>query len=251
MASAFFFLCCVVIFSLHQVLGNSKSNCTDEFECGGLGAMKFPFTNTTNPECGLCRFDCHTKPYPTIKLGGHKYDAVVKRGDLFLISDPKLQEYLEHKSCKSFDRNFSFPNSPLISFQIVPNLTLYKCKHSHKNNIQKTNDSFFKDFDQYTECEGFNVYYHHPKKTILGNTSAKISGKLPKHCSFVQLPIPLPTPAKPYAGGLFELLTSNALLNWELSKDCHLCLDKGGKCQLIDEHEFHCSTKGRYSIFKK
>ncbi|KAH0668657.1 hypothetical protein KY289_023150 [Solanum tuberosum] len=245
MASTFLFFCCLMIFSLHQVLGSSKSNCTDEFECGVLGAMKFPFTNSSNPECGLCRFDCHTKPYPKIVIGGQKYDALVKKGDFFLISDPKLQEYLDSRNCKSFYRNFSFPNSPLISFQIVPNLTLYRCKHSHDNTIQKTNDSFFKDFDRYTVCEGFNVYYHHPNKTILGNTSAKISGKLPKHCSLVQLPIPLPAPSKPYTSDLFELLTSNALLNWELSKDCHLCLDKGGKCQMIDEHGFHCSMKGQ------
>ncbi|XP_015162713.1 uncharacterized protein [Solanum tuberosum] len=255
MASAFLSLCCLMIFHLAQAEGNTKSNCTDEFECGGLGAMKFPFTNSSNPECGLCRFDCNTKPYPKIVLGGQNYDALVKKGDFFLVSDPKLQEYLDNKSCKSFNRNFSFPNSPLISFQIAPNLTLYRCKHSH----DKTNDSFFKDFDRYTECEGFNVYYHHPNKTILGNTSAKISGKLPENCSLVQLPIPLPTPSKPYTGDLFELLTSDSLLNWELSKDCHLCLDKGGKCQTIDEHEFHCSMKGgkcsvggehEYSCFK-
>ncbi|KAH0753777.1 hypothetical protein KY290_024047 [Solanum tuberosum] len=240
MASAFLFLCCLVIFSLHQVLGNSKSNCADEFECGGLGAMKFPFTNSSNPECGLCRFDCHTKPYPNIVLGGQNYDALVKKGDFFLVSDPKLQEYLDSKSCKSFNRNFSFPNSPLISFQIAPNLTLYRCKHSHDNTIQKTNDSFFKDFDRYTECEGFNVYYHHPNKTILGNTSAEISGKLPEHCSLVQLPIPLPTPSKPYAGDLFELLTSNFLLYWELSKNCLECRAKGGKCSVGGEHEYSC-----------
>ncbi|KAK4715437.1 hypothetical protein R3W88_013775 [Solanum pinnatisectum] len=229
-----------MIFHLAQAEGNTKSNCTDEFECGDLGAMKFPFTNSSNPECGLCRFDCHTKPYPKIVLGEQKYDALVKKGDFFLISDPKLQEYLDSRSCKSFYRNFSFPNSPLISFQIVPNLTLYRCKHSHDNTIQKTNDSFFKNFDRCTYCEGFNVYYHHPNKTILGNTSAKISGKLPEHCSLAQLPIPLPTPSKPYAGDLFELLTSNSLLNWELSINCLECHAKGGKCSVGGEHEYSC-----------
>ncbi|MCD7454795.1 hypothetical protein HAX54_026089 [Datura stramonium] len=228
-----------MIFNLPQVQGNSKSNCTEEFECGILGVMKFPFTNSSNPECGVCKFDCHAKPYPKIELGGHKYDALVKKGDFFSLSDPELLKNLDNKSCKSFYKKFSFPNSPLISFQIVPNLTLYRCKHS-QDTTQNTTDSFFQDFDRYTECKDFNVYYTNPNKT-LGNTRA--SGKLPKHCSLVQLPIPLPTPSKPYAGKLFELLTSNILLYWELSKDCHLCLDKGGKCQIIDEHIFHCSKE--------
>ncbi|KAM3269610.1 LEAF RUST 10 DISEASE-RESISTANCE LOCUS RECEPTOR-LIKE PROTEIN KINASE-like 1.1 [Capsicum chacoense] len=241
MSSTFLFLCCLVMFSLHQVLGNSITNCTDEFDCGSLGVMKFPFTNSSNPECGLCKFDCHAKPYPKIELGGHKYDALLKKGDFFLLSDPMLKEYLDNKSCKSFNKKFSFPNSPLMTFQMVPNLTLYRCKHSQDNTIQKTIDYFFQGFNSYKRCEDFNVYYHHPKNS-LGNTSAKISGKLPKHCSLLQLPIVLPTPSKPYAShGLFELLTSDILLDWELSKDCHLCLDKGGKCQIIDEHEFHCS----------
>ncbi|XP_060214760.1 LEAF RUST 10 DISEASE-RESISTANCE LOCUS RECEPTOR-LIKE PROTEIN KINASE-like 1.1 [Lycium barbarum] len=240
MASTSLILCCLMIFNLLQVQGNSESNCTEEFECGSLGIMKFPFTDSSNPECGLCKFDCQAKPYPKIELGGHKYDALVKKGDFFLISDPKLHKQLENKSCKPFYKKISFPNSPLISFQIVPNLTLYRCKHSHDNNIQKTTDSFFQDFDRYNKCKDFNVYYHHPKKALT-NTSAKISGKLPKLCSLVQLPIPLPTPSKSYSSDLFELLTSSILLNWELSKDCHDCLDKGGKCLIGDEHNFHCS----------
>lgn len=92
-------------------------------------------------------------------------------------------------------------------------------------------------------CKDFNVYYHHPSKT-LGNSSAKISVKLPDHCSIIQLPIPLPTPSKLYASDLFELLTSNILLEWELSNDCHHCLEKGGKCLIGREHKFHCS-KGK------
>ncbi|XP_059315945.1 uncharacterized protein LOC132066734 [Lycium ferocissimum] len=216
-----------MIFNVLQVQGNSESNCTDEFECGTLGVMKFPFTNSSNPERGLCKFNCQAKPYPKIDLGGHKYDALVKKGDFFLVSDPKLHKQLENKNCKSFYKKISFPISPLITFQIVPNLTLYRCKHSHGTN-QKATDSFFQSFDRYNKREEFNVYYRHPRKT-LGNTSAKISGKLPKHCSLVQLPIPLPTPSKSYSNDLFELLTSNILLDWELSKDCHDCVDKGGK----------------------
>ncbi|CAN4121788.1 unnamed protein product [Withania somnifera] len=230
MASTFLFLCCLVIFNLHHVQVNSKETCTDEFKCGSLGVMKFPFTNSSNPECGLCKFDCHAKPYPKIELGGHKYDALVKK------------DYLDHNNCMSFYKTFSLPKSPLVSFQIVPNLTLYRCNHSHDNTIQKTPDTFFQDFSRY-KCKDFNVYYHRPNKTILGNTSDKISGKLPKNCSLVQLPIPLPIPSKPYNSDLFKLLTSNILLEWELSKDCHLCLDKGGKCLIVDEHKFHCSKE--------
>ncbi|KAJ8548273.1 hypothetical protein K7X08_030742 [Anisodus acutangulus] len=235
-----------MIFNLHQVQGNSKSNCTDEFECGSLGVMKFPFTNSSNPKCGLYKFDCLAKPYPKFELGGHKYDALVKKGDFFLLSDPELQKHLDNKNCNSFNTKFSFPNSPLISFQIVPNLTLYRCKHSHNNTIQnqKTTDSFFRDFERYNKCEDFNVYYRHPKIS-LGNTSAKIYGILPKHCSLVQLPIPLPTSSKSHSSDLFELLTSSILLDWELSKDCHYCLDKGGKCLIADEHKFRCSKGER------
>lgn len=245
MASTFLFSCCLVIFSLHLVQGNnSKSNCTNEFECGSLGVMKFPFTNSSNPECGLCKFDCHAKPYPKIELGGHKYDALVKKGEFFLLSDPELQKNLENRSCKSFSKQFSFPTSTLISFQIVPNLTLYICNHSHDTS-QKTTDAFFQGFNRYNKCEDFSVYYHHPRNS-LGNTSAKISRKLLKHCSLVQFPIPLPTPSKPYAShDLFELLTSNIILDWELSKDCHLCLDKGGKCLIFDKHKFRCSKAGQ------
>ncbi|XP_016459145.1 LEAF RUST 10 DISEASE-RESISTANCE LOCUS RECEPTOR-LIKE PROTEIN KINASE-like 1.1 [Nicotiana tabacum] len=242
MASTFLFLCCLLIFNLPQLQGNSKSNCTEEFECGNLGVMKFPFTNSSNPECGIYKFDCQAKPYPKIELGKHKYDALVRKSDFFLLSDSELQKYLENKSCKSFNKKFSFPNSPLISFQIIPNLTLYRCNHS-QDIMQKKTDAFFHDFENYSKCKDFNVYYHHPNET-LGNSSHKISGKLPDHCSIIQLPIPLPTPSKPYASDLFELLSSNILLEWELSNDCHHCLDKGGKCLIGRDHKFHCS-KGK------
>ncbi|KAH0678018.1 hypothetical protein KY285_025819 [Solanum tuberosum] len=199
----------------------------------------YRYTNGSHIPLPLQNELTYTLHLTEVKKGIYDSSSKVQGLQVFLLT--KLQEYLANKSCKFFNRNFfSFPNSPLISFQIVPNLTLYRCKHSHDNTIQKTNDSFFKDFDRYTECEGFNVYYHHPNKIILGNTSAKISGKLPEHCSLVQLPIPLPTPSKSYAGGLFELLTSSALLNWELSKNCLECFDKGGKCSVGGEHEYSC-----------
>ncbi|KAF3615344.1 hypothetical protein FXO37_35547 [Capsicum annuum] len=79
---------------LVQTKGRNDSTCPKSFSCGNLTDLSFPFSLSTQPECGILPVSgCDAKPYPRIQLlpGGDWYYALRKEyGYVGELEDPKL-----------------------------------------------------------------------------------------------------------------------------------------------------------------
>lgn len=239
--SAMFFVFHVLIFNL--VKGESKS-CPKEFNCGILGSMSYPFSEFKKPHCGLSKIDCNnTFQNPKVELEGVSYNAYKKW--LWVngidLSDSILEGYLANRSCKSFERNLSFPNTPSVSFGVYNNITLFKCMNGSSEEI----GDYFRRYENYSNCDGFNLYYHKPRT---GRSHSIPAGDLPANCSIIRLPLKYQSPSEPVPTDLFDLLTSNFTLDWEVSKDCSKCFYREGQCQSDSKNDFFCSKAAKRKL---
>ncbi|XP_016511862.1 LEAF RUST 10 DISEASE-RESISTANCE LOCUS RECEPTOR-LIKE PROTEIN KINASE-like 1.1 isoform X2 [Nicotiana tabacum] len=240
--AAILFCAMVLVFHLlifNLVKGESKS-CPKEFNCGKLGNMSYPFSEIKKPHCGLCKIDCNnTLENPKVEIEGELYNAYKK---WFLVNsidllDPILDVYLTNRSCKSFERNLSFPNSPSVSFGVFNNITLFKCM-----NRSMEIDGFFRSYENYSKCDGFSLYYHKPRT----NRRRSIpTGVLPANCAVIRLPLTFLSPSEPIPNDLFDLLSSKFKLDWEVSRDCYDCIYREGQCQSNSKNLFFCSKAKR------
>ncbi|XP_070055794.1 rust resistance kinase Lr10-like [Nicotiana tomentosiformis] len=240
--------CWFVLFIFYQLLilsaqaqNQSQDSCPKEFKCGSFGNVKFPFSVSSQPACGLYTIDCDTKPNPTIHLGGNVYTALEQRSDdnSYRVLDLRLNDLLAENSCNSFDKSLSFPSSPSISIRTNQrNLTLFRCNSSLDIN-RRMNDHYFRDYKNYIKCRGFGIYYKYPTTWRKGYSDAP-EGAIPVNCSVIQLPIKWRSQL-PQTSSLFDLLTANFTIQWSLSDDCSKCYYQGGRCLADSNNNFLCS----------
>ncbi|KAJ8570172.1 hypothetical protein K7X08_006749 [Anisodus acutangulus] len=222
--SVMFFMFHMLILNL--VKGESKS-CPKEFNCGRLGNMSYPFSEVKKPDCELSKIDyADTLLYPEVELCGVSYNAYKKWPWVngIDLSDSILEGYLANRSCKSLERNLSFPNSPSVSFGVYNNITLFKCLNDSSEKI----GDYFRRYENYSNCDGFSLYYHKPRTDRNHSIPA---GDLPANCWFIQLPLKFHSSSESIPTDFFDLLTSNFTLDWGVSKDCSNCLRREGQCQ--------------------
>ncbi|RAL40211.1 hypothetical protein DM860_008351 [Cuscuta australis] len=225
-----------------------------DFACGNLGRVGFPFyPGAAWAHCGLSKLDCSATPYPELDLGGGRVYEVVARESLFLrVVDRRLERLLSGQSCRTFYQNFSLPVSPAISYEVFPNLTLFRChfnQHDNSQNENGTMNGHFNGFQRYDKCSGrtaggFVVFY---KKPYEGQNFGYVGGHgfvPPAGCSRIHLPIPLSTENMPLGEGPFGLVNATFLLEWSLSADCSECRDRGGLCIVDRTRRYRCS-KGK------
>ncbi|KAG5603868.1 hypothetical protein H5410_025360 [Solanum commersonii] len=223
-----------------QVKGRNDSTCPKSFTCGNLTDLSFPFSLSTQPDCGIVPISgCDAKPYPRIQLlpGGDSYYAL---GNPFnytvFLGDPKLHAKLRQHRCQAFNKNFSLPNSSSISFilLLLNFVNFFKCNitSSSTPNVTHTNDHFA-GYKRYNDCTGFSIYY----KLRLGDHEDVHADNLPANCSLNRLPIGSISDE----GGLFNMLSAGFLVQWKLSADCYKCHYGGGQCQTDITNKFHCS----------
>ncbi|XP_055802582.1 rust resistance kinase Lr10-like isoform X2 [Solanum dulcamara] len=248
------FLIFYPLMNFHSVVAqnqtqNSSNSCLNEFKCGNIGNVSFPFSmNQSQPDCGLYTIDCDVTPNPTIHLGENVYSVLQKRlFDRFRVLDLRLHDLLAKNSCHSFDRSISFPSSPSISFGINErNLTLFRCNDSLDIN-RTMNDDHFRDYLNYSKCSGFNIYYKYPRREREGSLDAP-EGYIPGNCSPIQLPITWGSLSNARnSNSLFDLITANFAIQWSLSDDCSKCFYGGGRCLTDNNNNFLCSTVRRKS----
>ncbi|XP_060214769.1 LEAF RUST 10 DISEASE-RESISTANCE LOCUS RECEPTOR-LIKE PROTEIN KINASE-like 1.1 isoform X1 [Lycium barbarum] len=237
--SVMFFMFHMLIFNL--VKADSKS-CPKEFNCGRLGNMSYPFSEFKKPHCGLSKMDCNnTFQHAKLVLEGVSYNAYKKW--LWVngidLSDSILEGYLANKSCKSFERNLSFPNTPSASFGVYNNITLFKCM-----NVSEEIGDYFRRYENYSNCDGFSIYYHKPRTD--GRHS--IPADLPANCLIIRLPLKYLSSSELIPNDLFDLLTSNFTLYWEVSKDCSKCIYREGQCQSDSKNDFFCSKAAKRNL---
>ncbi|CAN4124861.1 unnamed protein product [Withania somnifera] len=237
-------LLCFVLFLLLilvQAKGRTDSTCPKSFSCGNLTDLSFPFSLSTQPDCGILHMSgCDAKSFPRIQLlpgGDWYYDALHPFNYTVGIADPKLLAKLRRYSCQAFNKNISLPDSPSISFKILPLnfANFFKCNStssSTPNITQKKNDHFA-SYKKYTLCKGFSIYYKLPQD----DDKDVHAGNLPADCSLVRLPINETL----YNGGLFTFLSPVFLVEWKLSEECNLCHYSGGQCQTDISNKFRCA----------
>ncbi|CAK9151265.1 unnamed protein product [Ilex paraguariensis] len=168
---------------LHSAEGKTKaqSSCPESFPCGHLGLMKFPFSNFSRPHCGLFLLNCDV-PSPQIQVVKQEQWYKIKnisRPNAFEIHDKVFQNHLDYPGCDSFS-DITPPNSPIISFTLFPNLTLYKCINGPHVQI----DQYFNGYYSYKSCGGYSFYYRYSED----NQSITL-GSFPPDCSIIHLPV--------------------------------------------------------------
>ncbi|KAJ4709897.1 Receptor-like protein kinase [Melia azedarach] len=220
----FFFISHLPLLSLAQDERSFDQRCQN-FHCGNLGYIGFPFSNWTHPECGLMAVDDCNEPVQKIQLGkeGPWYNITnISENNTITLEDQVFQKYLENRSCESF-KNFTFPPSPLLSFEIISNLTLFKCPPNL--HTSSTNFSFY--------CKDSLIFYNFTHIRI----GEKGLPSLPPRCSIIQLPANNKTQN---TTDLFNLFTGVFSLQVHVPLDCFKCHSRGGQCQLDRKGNFFC-----------
>lgn len=217
-----FFISLRILLSLAERETRFNPRCP-YFPCGKLGQVGFPFSNQTHPECGLMIIDNCDKPVQRIQLGkeGPRYNITnIYKDNTIAVEDRVFQHQLQNRSCESF-RNLIFPSSPLLSFDIKSNLTLFKCPTNLDN--KPTNFSL--------NCRDSFIYYNHPDADLPSLPSPQ--------CSLIQLPLNNIQDAT----DLFSMLTGVFLLRVHIPlwRECFNCQEREGECRSDSKGNFYCS----------
>ncbi|CAN4121814.1 unnamed protein product [Withania somnifera] len=236
------FICFLLICYLGQAKGRHDSICPKSFSCGNLTDLSFPFSLFTQPDCGIMPMSgCAAKQHPRIQLvpGGDWYYAIRKTYSYTVqLEDPKLQTTLSRHTCQAFNKSISLPDSPSISFKLLPvNVAnFFKCNSTSSNNSnisQKIKDRF-DGYYSYNGCDGFNIY----SKLDGVADDYTLEDNLTADCSLIILPY-YPPPIG-YVDNLVNFLSHEFLVEWKLSDDCYECHYGGGQCKTDKNNNFHC-----------
>ncbi|KAL2509672.1 Protein kinase superfamily protein [Forsythia ovata] len=219
----------LVYFSVFHVfiLKFVDSKCPKSFPCGNFGNLEFPLAYYLQPECGLFTVECNAVPHPKVHLNiewlSPSYEILSNISTSpVLIRNPIIDDLVKSKSCSLF-LDSSTPRSPSISFNLSPNITLFKCP-------QNMNSDDLESYRNYTGCELFNIYY--------ANSNENLRPPFPNGCSVLHLPLKLQPTSD--SAELFERLGTDFNLQWNLSDDCINCHRKGGRCTSNRINEFRC-----------
>ncbi|KAL8035142.1 hypothetical protein ABFX02_12G077600 [Erythranthe guttata] len=217
-----------------SIITSAVSKCPKSFECGSLGSLDFPISNSTG--CGLFTVDGCDSDNPTVQLepGGLVYN--ISRNistNSFLIKDHTLQWQLNEMNCFAF-RNVSLPKSPSISFSVSPNLTVFACINPNYIRDRKFIPHNYRSHN----CSLFTVYYGFPTPEV---------GPVPSDCRVMQLPLK-PNYAQYSLDNVFGLLTSEYILEWNVSENCSECHRGGGQCLTNNIGEFECKRESKRII---
>ncbi|XP_049402941.1 rust resistance kinase Lr10-like [Solanum stenotomum] len=217
---------------LVQAKGRNASTCPKSFSCGNFTDLKFPYSLPTQPDCGIIFMSgCDAKPFPRIQLvpGGEWYYALEMHDSSVWLGDRKLQTTLTQHKCQAFNKTFSLPYSPSISFNMINSNNFFKCSSSSNNvhNITQKKNNHFVGYNMYSGCEGFSIYYKLSDEYIGADT-------IPTNCSLIRLPI------QSGHGDLFNRLGPEILVEWKLSDECNECHYGGGQCQTDKTNKFSC-----------
>ncbi|CAL0318427.1 unnamed protein product [Lupinus luteus] len=192
--------------------------CPSSFECGNLGIIHFPFTNTMHSECGLVIRGCDNYTADKeILLENQRYkiERILQQKfeyNLVFIRYPKFEGF--SSLCTAFNYNVSdiiVPHdSPMMSWQILNTLKFIRCNHK----------PYYHDVDEnlslYYKCSDYDIYLGYVQE-------------LPDGCSAIQLPIALrPIFADPWT----ITLSSELIVEVTLSEPCFDCYHvRRGQCR--------------------
>ncbi|CAJ1977497.1 unnamed protein product [Sphenostylis stenocarpa] len=113
-----------------------SGNCPSFINCGDLGNITFPFTDTRHRDCGILVIhgcDDHEPGAQKTTKNNNKWFDIVKL-DKFTITirDDDLRDYLLQRSCETFGYNSTFTfNSPLATASRLNHyMDVLRCNHA-------------------------------------------------------------------------------------------------------------------------
>ncbi|KAJ1390540.1 Protein kinase-like domain superfamily [Sesbania bispinosa] len=137
-------LCCVVLLPSAATEGEENGECPPPRLCGYLGEISFPFTNSTNPECGFQIIGCEDNAADKeIYLGNQRYkiESIHQHEmemlySIFIYNDSDTQFHPEHplNFLNFFICDPSFtpePRSRMITYRICPFYDIYYTTSPH------------------------------------------------------------------------------------------------------------------------
>ncbi|CAL5419208.1 unnamed protein product [Camellia sinensis] len=227
----------------------SFQNCPQSFQCGKLGQIKFPYSDITYPQCGLCTVNCG-EAIPKLNFGVDQLWYEVH--DKFLnhevqnVTDKNLESLIKSKSCDVFTSylGWSLPTAPSVSFTVSPNLTFFKCPTGVNGTLDKKIEHFFchnHSYSYYKDCLGYTIYYKNPDDP---HQPLLINERILQSCVHFQLPVfSLNDGKKRNASDLFSVLASEFSLGFHVSEECGKCNLTGGQCPRYNSSKFHCMVQ--------
>nr|GMD23503.1 LEAF RUST 10 DISEASE-RESISTANCE LOCUS RECEPTOR-LIKE PROTEIN KINASE-like 1.1 isoform X2 [Ipomoea batatas] len=203
------------------------SNCINDFSCGNLGFVEFPFVKHTQRHCGLVAVNCDTTP-PTVQLGTggdwYQLQNVLNFGAHYAIKlgDSKLKKPFGSHNYSNLNYTIHFQNSPSIAF--------FNWDASLLNTYFNCNDSQADDivgnYERYNCSDGISLYY----KLQLPENNLKCDTV---NCTLYPSPFIIQQTN--------DSLTAQFVLRMEVSQTCQECYHGGGQCTEDSENQFHCA----------
>ncbi|KAK7338498.1 hypothetical protein VNO77_19109 [Canavalia gladiata] len=225
-----------LILFLSTLVSVANGKCPPSFDCGNLGTMQFPYSDTKHPQCGLlvvhgCE-DRDPDAVKTIKNKG-KWFYVTRDENTggIVFRDNEFRELLLSGRCGAFDKNYTSDNtSPFFSFEFI-NVTLFRCDRTLNLTTPLT-------FNKSTVCPD-DIFYD---AANIGSNSNDFNRYF-KSCAMVRLPIRdaglVPDPTK-----LFDYVSADIPIQVHVSPACSSCYNsKGGQCQLDNQGKFFCQQE--------
>ncbi|KAK7238690.1 hypothetical protein RIF29_43921 [Crotalaria pallida] len=223
----------IIVSQFLPLVSAHYAKCPPSFDCEFLGQIKFPFTTTQFPDCGVlairgCEEQAANK---SIQVSHGLLNNIINVEDFMItVTDNDIRNLLLEKSCKAFSKKFTLPpTTPLASFYIKYNITIFSC-------IPSLSVTLPSSFYNYTNCSDYyNIYYGPP------NTEIPPGFDWPKSlapCSRIDFAVKDETDTN----DPFMFLSSQIQIQVQLSEDCNKCLHhQSGKCHLDSQGKFYCA----------
>ncbi|XP_014513345.1 LEAF RUST 10 DISEASE-RESISTANCE LOCUS RECEPTOR-LIKE PROTEIN KINASE-like 1.1 [Vigna radiata var. radiata] len=220
--------------------GYGHQGCPHSFICGNLGSFHYPFTKAEQPDCGLIPIHGCDNPLSIQKLiqleknGKHFVLTGNIQQDGISISDEDLHQRLQNNICDTSNNNYSLQShSPLYSYYIKYNVTLFRCKHDL--NMKPPPHYFTHSCTEY----GYDIYYD--SLSLPKNDEAR---GIFSSCSVLHLA----KKDKADTTDILSFLSAQMVVQVVLSKDCDECYNlRRGQCHLDGDRQFYCHKEPKHS----
>ncbi|KAL5726475.1 non-specific serine/threonine protein kinase [Ranunculus cassubicifolius] len=218
------------------------------FSCGRLGKVGPPFSNTTNPKCGIFVINC-TEAEPRVKFYEQgKWYAIKYLNYLskrIEIHDQEVQTHLVSNHCDLLQnftelvylKRFSEQLSPFLSFNISESPPIFRCAR-HQSKIFNTSHN-------YTSCNDSVLYYDDDKDKKLPSLSPNQSNR----CSVIDIPSTIPPDS--VSNNLTLLRAANIIIDWKVLLECEKCFGEGGQCLSKQNKDFQCRNMKGANVRRK
>ncbi|KAL2324124.1 hypothetical protein Fmac_023182 [Flemingia macrophylla] len=155
-----------------------------------------------------------------------------------MLKDDEQQRYLQNESCKAFYNNLTLPDaSPLASFYVKYNITIFRCNRSHRITLPK-----WPYFYRYSNCSEYDIYYGPPNSYLPPGFHWPTSLA---PCSRIQHAISDVSAQDP-----FQFLSAVNSVEVQLSADCEECLREKGQCLLDSKGKLCCTKENKRLAWK-